>query len=201
MSKPRNEPETQHLHLHSPEGTEILWHEFWRLQDARPNVVVARARVTLAEPGRDRRQFVVETGSGHHFLMDDAAGGTGPRPVELVAVALAGCAAFDVIAALREKKHQRISAYEVRVDAEQAERPPQVFVTVRIHHTITGSGLDAAVVGEAIRFAETRNSPVAAMVGDAATITTTFEVVDESTESAAGRFASPTPGAPMSWTG
>jgi len=36
------------------------------------------------------------------MLLDDPAGGTGPKPIELVAVALAGCTAFDVITILRQ---------------------------------------------------------------------------------------------------
>jgi putative redox protein len=198
----RTEIEASRPRLHSPEGTEILWHEFWKLQDARPNAPGVRARVTLTQPERGQRQFVVESGSGHHFLIDDTAGGTGPGPVELVAAALAGCTAFDVIATLRDRKHQRVSAYEVRVEAEQAERPPQVFVAVRIHHIVTGYDLDPAMVSEAIQLSETKNAAVAAMVGEAAVITTTFEVVNEPAEtSATGRLAaSPTPGAPMSWS-
>ena len=48
-----------------------------------------QGKVTLTQPGRSLRQFAATTGSGHHLLLDDAAGGTGPKPIELVAVALA----------------------------------------------------------------------------------------------------------------
>ena len=77
-----------------------------------------RARVTLTQPERNHRQFVAETGSGHHFLIDDNDGGTGPKPVELVAAGLAGCTAFDVINILR-KKRQSVTAYDVFVAADQ----------------------------------------------------------------------------------
>ncbi len=39
---------------------------------------------------------------------DDAAGGTGPKPIELLAVGLAGCTAFDVITIFRQKYHRKI---------------------------------------------------------------------------------------------
>ena len=100
------------------------------------------ARVQLTQPLRAERQFVATTGSQHHILLDDPAGGTGPKPIELVAVALAGCTAFDVITILRQKYHQRVTEYEVRVEADQAERPPQVFTDVRIVHVITGCEID-----------------------------------------------------------
>src|SRR5437016_11927238 len=129
-----------------------IWTEFWKLGEARSNVPGIRARVTLRQPGRPNcRQFEVETGSGHNFLVDDPAGGTGPKPIELVAAALAGCTAFDVITILRQKHHQKVTGYGVRVEADQAARPPQVFTAVRIHHVITGVDIDVAAVEEAIR--------------------------------------------------
>ena len=160
--------------------TEKIWNEFWKLGEARANVPVIRARVTLTQPGQAKwRQFAVETGSGHTFLVDDAAGGTGPKPIELVAAALAGCTAFDVITILRAKKQQRVTAYEVLVEAEQAERPPQVFVALRIHHIVRGHDIDAAAVNEAIRISEDKYCSVEAMLRPNAVVRTTFEVLNE----------------------
>jgi uncharacterized OsmC-like protein len=111
------------------EGTASIWHEF-RAGQERAHAPGIRARITLTQPMGDHRQFVVETGSGHHLIVDDATGATGAKPIELVAAALAGCTAFDVITVLRNKKHQHVTGYEVRVEADRAERPPQVFVAV-----------------------------------------------------------------------
>lgn len=161
-------------------GTETLWSEFWKLGEARANVPGIHARVTLTQPALAKnRQFVVETGSGHHFLVDDTSGGTGPKPIELVAAALAGCTAFDVITVLRSKKRQLITGYEVRVEADQAERPPQAFVAVRIHHIVTGRGVDPAAVTEAIRISEEKYCAVEAMLKQSAVVRTTFEVIEE----------------------
>jgi putative redox protein len=140
------------------------------------------AKVELTQPLREQRQFVSHTGSGHHLLLDDAAGGTGPKPVELVAVALAGCTAFDVITVLRQKYHQQITGYEVRVEADQADRPPQVFTEVRIHHVITGHEIDPAAIEKAIYLSEEKYCSVGAMVQKTATFHTTFEVVEDKTE-------------------
>jgi uncharacterized OsmC-like protein len=71
------------------------------------------AKVRLTRAMQSERQFVAETGSGHHIILDDAAGGTGAKPIELVAVALAGCTAFDVITMLRQKHRQKVTGYEV----------------------------------------------------------------------------------------
>jgi len=141
------------------------------------------AQVTLTQPLRDVRQFVGRSGSGHHLVHDDAAGATGPKPIELVAVALAGCTAFDVITVLRQKYHQKVTGYEVHVEADQAERPPQVFTAVRIRHVVTGFGIDPAAVEQAIRLSEEKYCSVGAMVKQTASFTTTHEILEEKSES------------------
>lgn len=140
------------------------------------------SKVTLTHPLLQQRQFVAQTGSGHFMLLDDTAGATGPKPIELIASGLAGCTAFDVITVLRQKYHQKVTGYEVRVEADQAERPPQVFTVVRIHHLITGFDIDPAAVQEAIRLSEEKYCSVGAMVQKTATLQTTFEILQETTE-------------------
>lgn len=137
------------------------------------------ANVLLTQPLRADRQFVATTGTEHHLLLDDAAGGTGPKPIELIAVGLAGCTAFDVITILRQKYHQKVTGYEVRVEADQAERPPQVFTNVRIHHVVTGHEIDPAAIEQAIRLSEEKYCSVGAMVKQTAVLQTTYEVVEE----------------------
>jgi putative redox protein len=140
------------------------------------------AKVEISQPLTQRRQFVARTGSGHDFLLDDAAGATGPKPIELVAAGLAGCTAFDVITVLRQKYHQKVTGYEVRVEADQAERPPQVFTDVRIHHLVTGYDIDVAALQEAIRLSEEKYCSVGAMLQKSATFHTTFEILEDKTE-------------------
>ena len=140
------------------------------------------AKVELNQPLKQQRQFVAQTGSGHNFLLDDTAGGTGPKPIELVAAGLAGCTAFDVVTILRQKYHQKVTSYEVRVEADQAERPPQVFTAVRIHHVVTGLDLDVAALEEAIRLSEEKYCSVGAMLQKSASFHTTFEIVEDKTE-------------------
>ena len=139
------------------------------------------AEVQLTQALRQHRQFVARTGTGHNFILDDAAGGTGAKPIEMVAVALAGCTAFDVITILRQKYHQKVTGYRVHVEADQAERPPQVFHTVRIHHVVTGLGIDEAALVEAIRLSEEKYCSVGAMVQKTATFHTTHEIVEDTT--------------------
>ena len=134
------------------------------------------AKVTLTQPNRNGRQFVARTGGGHSFLMDDKDGASGPKPIELVAAALAGCTAFDVITILR-KKRQEISGYEVFVEADQAQQAPMVFTEVRIRHVIRGNDVDPAAIEDAIRLSEEKYCSVGNMVNKTARFKTTYEIV------------------------
>ena len=149
------------------------------------------AKVTLTQPLHLKRQFVGRTGTGHHLLVDDADGGTGPKPIELVALGMAGCTAFDVITILRQKKHQKITGYEVRVEADQAERPPQVFTQVRVHHVVTGHDVDPAAVEEAIRLSEGKYCSVEAMLRHTAGFATSYEIIEEKAETVEGAKPQP----------
>ena len=136
---------------------------------------MVQATVHLTVPGT--RQFVVETGSGHRMMIDDSIGQTGPKPIELVAGALAGCTAFDVITILRSKKHKNVTGYEVSVEAEQKELPPQVFTEVRIHHSVTGTDVDENSVREAIHLSESKYCSVGAMLrASGARLVTTYSI-------------------------
>jgi len=134
------------------------------------------ANVKLTQPTGTQRQFVATSGTGHHFLIDDAAGNTGAKPIELVAVALAGCTAFDVIGILR-KKRQQVTGYEVTVEADQTPDPPQVFTKVRIHHIVTGVDIAEHALRDAIHLSETKYCSVGAMVKQSAEIESTYEIV------------------------
>jgi putative redox protein len=136
---------------------------------------MVEAKVKLTFP--ESTQFVAQTGSGHEIIIDKPDTNTGPKPIELLAAALAGCTAFDVITILRNKKHKKITGYEVTVKAEQRQFPPQVFTKINIHHSIAGESVDAQSVEEAIELSEVKYCSVGAMVRQSgAEITTTYEI-------------------------
>jgi putative redox protein len=138
---------------------------------------MVQAKVNLTSGGT--RQFIMETGSGNHLIIDDSLGKTGPTPVELVAGALAGCTALDVITILRGKKHKNVTGYEVSVEAEQLPLPPKVFTDMRVHHKITGSDVDPDAVEDAIELSEEKYCAVGAMLRQSgAEIKTTYSIYD-----------------------
>jgi putative redox protein len=134
------------------------------------------ASVTLTQPQGNHRQFIASNDRGHHFIIDDPAGNSGPKPIELVAIALAGCTAFDVINILR-KKRQEVTGYEVKVEADQTPDPPQVFTKVRIHHIVTGVDIAENALQDAVHLSEEKYCSVGAMVKLSAQIETTYEII------------------------
>ena len=68
-----------------------------------------------------------------------------------------------------------------RVEANQADRPPQVFTTVHIHHVITGVEIDSAAIEKAIRLSDEKYCSVGAMVKQTAMLETTYDIAKEAT--------------------
>ena len=121
------------------------------------------------------RQFVAQSGTGHAFVMDDAEGHSGPKPIEFALLALGGCTAFDVINILR-KKRQKVVGYEIEVRADQNPEPPAYFIRVEIRHRLYGN-IDPEAVRAAIHLSETKYCSVGAMISRTARIETTFEIL------------------------
>ena len=139
------------------------------------------AKITLTQALKSQRQFIAETGSGQHIILDDAAGATGAKPIELVAVALAGCTAFDVVTMLRQKHHQKLTGYEVLVETDQAERPPQIFTAIRLRHVLTGIGIEKTAVEQAVQLSEEKYCSVGAMLKATASFETSIEIHEDAT--------------------
>lgn len=89
----------------------------------------------------------------------------GFRPIELMAVSLAGCTAMDVISIL-EKKKQQITDYRVEVDAERAQEHPRVITAARIDYHITGHDISEKAVVRSIELSTTRYCPAQGMLGE-----------------------------------
>jgi len=127
-------------------------------------------------------RFDVETGSGHHVVLDAAEhnGGqnTGPRPMEMLLVALATCAAMDIISILR-KKRQNIATYEVGVHGGRTEEYPRVFVEITVEHIFSGQNIQPEAVKRAIELTEERYCGASVMLGKTARITHTFRILKE----------------------
>ena len=86
----------------------------------------------------------------------------GFRPLELLAIGLAGCTAMDVISILTKKK-QDVKKFEVRVHADRAEEHPKVFTHLTIEYIVSGKNVDRAAVERAVELSETKYCSAQAM--------------------------------------
>jgi putative redox protein len=97
---------------------------------------------------------------------DPQVGGAddGFRPMELMALSLAGCTGMDV-ASILAKKRQEMTHFEVRVHADKADEHPKVFTRAIIEYIVTGRGIDESAVYRAIELSATKYCPAQAMLG------------------------------------
>jgi putative redox protein len=110
---------------------------------------------------------------------DPSVGGSndGFRPMELLAVSLAGCTAMDVISILK-KKRQEVTAFEVRVYTEQANEHPKVYTHITVEYLVEGSNIDPAAVERAIQLSSEKYCPVQAMLSSSVKIDHTYKITE-----------------------
>ena len=105
--------------------------------------------------------FEVALGSFPEVGGDD----DGFRPMELMAISLAGCTAMDVISIL-SKKRQKVSDYRVKVHANRADGHPKVFTNATIEYHIAGEDIDEGAVTRAMELSADSYCPAQAMLGE-----------------------------------
>lgn len=130
---------------------------------------------------KGRMSFSGEADSGFSVRLgtDPAVGGDndGPRPMELIAIGLAGCTGMDVISIL-QKKRQDVTDFEVKVHAERASEHPKVFTQIELEYVITGRSIDPEAVERAIELSENKYCPAQAMLAKASPITHRYTIVE-----------------------
>ncbi|MFO7944764.1 MAG: OsmC family protein [Anaerolineales bacterium] len=102
----------------------------------------------------------------------------GFRPLELMALSLAGCTGMDVISIL-EKKRQEVTAYEVKVDAVRAEEHPKVFTEARIEYHVTGKEVSEKAVVRSIELSATQYCPAQGMLDQLMPIQLVFYIYED----------------------
>ncbi len=130
----------------------------------------------------DRMSFTGVANSGFPISMDtdESVGGnnSAARPLELIALGLAGCTAMDVISIL-QKKRQQVTRFEVKVEAARAAEHPKVFTSAVIRYVITGKDIDEAALVRAIKLSAEKYCPAQAMLAKAFPMELRYEVYDD----------------------
>ncbi len=115
---------------------------------------------------KDRMSFEGTSDSGFKVPLGTipAVGGDddGFRPLELLAIGLAGCTAMDVISILK-KKRQDVQSFEVQVHADRAAEHPKVFTNFVIEYVISGNDISREAVERAVQLSADKYCPAQAM--------------------------------------
>lgn len=111
---------------------------------------------------------------------DTSLGGTnsGVRPMEMVALGLAGCTGMDVISILR-KKRQQITDFEVKVNVPRSAEYPKVFTSALITYIVTGKNVEEAAVLRSIELSITKYCPVQFMLAQVFPMELHYEIYEE----------------------
>jgi putative redox protein len=121
--------------------------------------VIWKGRLTFT--GNADSGFEVPLGSYPEVGGDD----DGFRPMELMALSLAGCTAMDVISILT-KKRQEVNDFRVKVKADRSDQHPKVFTRAKIEYHISGKDIQENAVTRSIELSADAYCPAQAMLGE-----------------------------------
>jgi putative redox protein len=136
----------------------------------------------VAVQWKEHMTFIGTPDSGFTVQMDadSSFGGTenGVRPMEMVALGLAGCTAMDVLS-IMQKKRQQVTQFEVRVNAPRSAEHPKVFTRALITYVVTGKNVDESALLRSIELAATKYCPAQLMLAQAFPMEFHYEIYEE----------------------
>jgi putative redox protein len=124
-------------------------------------------------------QFVGTDSGGQSVVLSGSGDQGGVSPSEMLLVALAACTGVDVVQIL-EKKRMAPRSLEIVVDGERDPEPPWPYRTIHVTYRLSGANLTEKAVAQAISLSEEKYCSVSATVRGVARVTTSFEILDES---------------------
>ncbi len=124
----------------------------------------------------DGMQFIARAGNGPAVVLDSSEGNSGPSPMEMVLIGVAGCSAIDVIM-IMEKKRAQVTDFQVNITGERASEYPKRYTDIYIEFVLHGKGIKPKAVEQAIQLSETKYC--GAMASLNADVKTAYRIVDE----------------------
>ena len=128
---------------------------------------------------KQKMEFLATTGSGHNLTLDarEAVGGEnhGPRPAELVLVALAGCTAMDVVSILRKMRID-FTRVDLEVSGKEAEEHPKVFTKIDVLYKVEGTDVPPEKLERAIVLSRDRYCVVSNLIKTRAAINYAYQI-------------------------
>jgi len=124
----------------------------------------------------DGLQFVGRAGKSPGIILDNAEGGSGPSPMQLVLIGVAGCTAMDVIS-IMQKKRVKVTEFSVNISGNRASQHPKRYETIQIEYVLKGTAIKPTAVEQAIQLSQTKYCSATASLN--ATISHTYQIIDE----------------------
>ena len=151
---------------------------------------MANVQVTWTGPGM---RLIGDVEDGPSIIVDadhpEYGNHTGPSPMDLILLGLAGCTAMDVIS-IMVKKREPMTNIQVKVQAEQADTHPMVYTKIQLEYIAYGSGIKEKSFARAIKLSEDRYCSVNAMLSKTAEITTTYRIEETTNPNIPGALPS-----------
>lgn len=134
-------------------------------------------KATIRFTGEDL--FVGLSPSGHAQTIEtDTTRNAAASPMELLLLALGGCTGVDVISILK-KKRQHVTDYRIEVSGERRDDHPRAYTRLFVKHIVRGHGVSEQAVAGAIELSDTKYCSVAATLGGAAEIISSYEIIED----------------------
>ncbi len=137
-----------------------------------------KTQVTWTGPGL---RMVGDTDHGPAIVIGSAKSGlgmhTGPSPMELILLGLAGCTAMDVIS-IMAKKRQPLTNLQVHVEADRADEHPRVFTKIHLEYIAYGTEIDEQALVRSIELSEQKYCSALAMLKQVTDMTSSHRIVE-----------------------
>lgn len=98
-------------------------------------------------------QFVARSENGPAIILDSSDGNSGPTPMQLLLMSIAGCTAIDMVLIL-EKKRIEIKHFSIEITGEQEKDYPKRFKQIHVKYFLQGTDISPKAVEQAIKLSE-----------------------------------------------
>ena len=124
--------------------------------------------------------FTGTDSNGHSVVIgrtsDDQHHWQGVKPSELLLMAAASCAAFDLIEILIKQREPLINLH-IETSSDQMDEPPYSFICIHNHYVVRGA-VNPQKLAKAIHLSEDKYCSVISSLRPQVTVTSDFEIVE-----------------------
>ena len=120
--------------------------------------------------------MVGRSGKSPAIIMDNVEQGSGPSPMQLVLMGVAGCTAMDVVSIMK-KKRANMTDFEMNISGERAEEHPKRYLRINMEFVFKGKAIKPKDAERSIELSITKYCSAVASLN--ATIEHTYRIIEE----------------------